>query len=102
VRLNTERVSKPAPRIEQAVWPVSEALKADLFMALLEAGTIGNVICFTRTKHRANRLSDVLTKAGVPNARIHGNRSQNQRTEALADFKAGRVRVLVATDIVAR
>ncbi len=102
VRLNTERVSKPAPRIEQAVWPVSEALKADLFLALLGAGAIGNVICFTRTKHRANRLADVLTKAGVPNARIHGNRSQNQRTEALADFKAGRVRVLVATDIVAR
>jgi len=63
---------------------------------------VGNVICFTRTKHRSNRLSDVLTRAGIANARIHGNRSQNQRTEALADFKAGKVRVLVATDIVAR
>jgi ATP-dependent RNA helicase RhlE len=101
-RINVERVATPATGIEQAVWPVSEALKADLFIALLRAGTIGNVICFTRTKHRSNRLAEVLTRAGIPNARIHGNRSQNQRTEALADFKAGRVRVLVATDIVAR
>jgi ATP-dependent RNA helicase RhlE len=101
-RINVERVATPATGIEQAVWPVNEALKADLLIALLKAGTIGNVICFTRTKHRSNRLSDVLTRAGIPNARIHGNRSQNQRTEALADFKAGKVRVLVATDIVAR
>ncbi|MBX7118425.1 MAG: DEAD/DEAH box helicase [Gemmatimonadaceae bacterium] len=102
VRINVERVAKPAHGIEQALWPVSEALKADLFIALLRQDVVGNVICFTRTKHRANRLADVLTHAGIPNARIHGNRSQNQRTEALADFKAGRVRVLVATDIVAR
>ncbi len=102
VRLNVERVSKPAAKIEQAVWPVKESLKADLFLALLKANVIGNVICFTRTKHRSNRLADVLTKAGVPNARIHGNRSQAQRTEALASFKEGRIRVLVATDIVAR
>jgi len=102
VRINVERVSQPAVGIEQAVWPVAEALKADLFIALLRANTIGNVICFTRTKHRSNRLSDVLTRAGIPNAKIHGNRSQNQRTEALGDFKSGKVRVLVATDIVAR
>lgn len=102
VRLNVERVAAPAAKIEQALWPVSEALKADLFIALLRQDVVGNVICFTRTKHRSNRLSEVLTKAGIPNARIHGNRSQNQRTEALADFKSGKVRVLVATDIVAR
>ncbi len=102
VRINVERVAQPASGIEQAVWPVAQELKADLFIALLRANTIGNVICFTRTKHRSNRLSDVLTRAGIPNAKIHGNRSQNQRTEALADFKGGKVRVLVATDIVAR
>ena len=101
-RLNVERVSKPAAGIEQAIWPVKESLKADLFIALLRANVIGNVICFTRTKHRSNRLADVLTKAGIPNARIHGNRSQAQRTDALAGFKSGAVRVLVATDIVAR
>jgi ATP-dependent RNA helicase RhlE len=102
VRLNVERVSKPAVGIEQAVWPVKEALKPDLFLALLKANVIGNVICFTRTKHRSNRLAEILTKAGVPNARIHGNRSQAQRTDALSSFKEGRIRVLVATDIVAR
>ena len=102
VRINVERVSLPAKGIEQALYPVSEALKADLFISLLRSDTIGNVICFTRTKHRSNRLSDVLTRAGIPNAKIHGNRSQNQRTEALAEFKNGKVRVLVATDIVAR
>jgi len=101
-RLNVERVAKPAAGIEQAVWPVKEALKPDLFLALLKANVIGNVICFTRTKHRTNRLAEILTKAGVPNARIHGNRSQAQRTEALANFKDGKIRVLVATDIVAR
>jgi ATP-dependent RNA helicase RhlE len=101
-RLNVERVSKPAAGIEQAIWPVKESLKADLFIALLRANVIGNVICFTRTKHRSNRLADILTKAGIPNARIHGNRSQAQRTEALAGFKSGAFRVLVATDIVAR
>jgi ATP-dependent RNA helicase RhlE len=102
VRINVERVSLPATGIDQAVYPVSEALKADLFIALIRANAIGNVICFTRTKHRSNRLSDVLTRAGIPNAKIHGNRSQNQRTEALEGFKSGKVRVLVATDIVAR
>jgi ATP-dependent RNA helicase RhlE len=102
VRLNVERVSKPAAKIEQAVWAVKETLKADLFIALLRANVVGNVICFTRTKHRSNRLADILTKAGIPNARIHGNRSQAQRTEALAHFKDGKIRVLVATDIVAR
>ena len=61
-----------------------------------------SVLAFTRTKHRANRLADFLEKHGVSCARIHGNRSQGQRTEALAGFKKGRFRVLVATDIAAR
>jgi ATP-dependent RNA helicase RhlE len=60
------------------------------------------VLAFTRTKHRANRLQMFLEKAGIACERIHGNRSQPQRTEALAGFKAGRYRVLVATDIAAR
>jgi ATP-dependent RNA helicase RhlE len=57
---------------------------------------------FTRTKHRSNRLSEFLTARGISNARIHGNRSQAQRTEALEGFKSGKIKVLVATDIVAR
>jgi ATP-dependent RNA helicase RhlE len=63
---------------------------------------IDEALVFTRTKHRANRLWEFLTKRGVPAARIHGNRSQPQRTEALAGFKSGAYRVLVATDIASR
>ncbi len=100
--INIERKQAPAKGVAQALYPVSEELKAHLFLELLKRGEIGNVIVFTRTKHRANRLSDFLDKHGVPNARIHGNRSQAQRTEALAGFKSGSFRVLVATDIVAR
>jgi ATP-dependent RNA helicase RhlE len=100
--INQERKAAPAVGITQALYPVREELKADLFLELLKRGDIGNVIVFTRTKHRANRLADFLEKHKVPNAKIHGNRSQPQRTEALAGFKSGKYRVLVATDIVAR
>src|SRR5690606_8383595 len=61
-----------------------------------------DVLVFTRTKHRADRLQKFLAKAGISAERIHGNRSQPQRTEALAGFKSGKYRVLVATDIAAR
>jgi ATP-dependent RNA helicase RhlE len=100
--INLERKSTPAVGIRQAVYAVREELKPALFVELLRRGDIGNVIVFTRTKHRANRLADYLTKEGIPNAKIHGNRSQAQRTEALEGFKSGRYRCLVATDIVAR
>jgi ATP-dependent RNA helicase RhlE len=100
--INLERKSAPAVGIRQAVYAVREELKPALFVELLRRGDIGNVIVFTRTKHRANRLSEYLTGEGIPNARIHGNRSQAQRTEALEGFKSGRFRCLVATDIVAR
>jgi ATP-dependent RNA helicase RhlE len=100
--INLERKSTPAVGIRQALYPVREELKPGLFVELMRRGDIGNVIVFTRTKHRANRLADYLTKEGIPNAKIHGNRSQAQRTEALEGFKSGRYRCLVATDIVAR
>src|SRR5882762_742094 len=100
--INLERKSAPAVGIRQAVYAVREELKPALFVELLRRGDIGNVIVFTRTKHRANRLADYLTKEGVANAKIHGNRSQAQRTDALEGFKNGRYRCLVATDIVAR
>ena len=100
--INLERKSAPAVGIRQAIYPVREELKASLFVELMRRGDIGNVIVFTRTKHRANRLADHLAKEGVANAKIHGNRSQAQRTEALEGFKSGRYRCLVATDIVAR
>jgi ATP-dependent RNA helicase RhlE len=102
VMINIKRQSKPATGITQALYPVNGGLKADLLIALLRRDEIGNAIVFTRTKHRANRLFEKLERAGISANRIHGNRSQAQRTEALAGFKDGSYRVLVATDIVAR
>ncbi|HUP89514.1 MAG TPA: DEAD/DEAH box helicase [Longimicrobiales bacterium] len=100
--INIERKSAPAKGITQALYPVPQKLKADLLVALLKAGEIGNVIVFTRTKHRANRLFEKLERSGISATRMHGNRSQSQRTDALAGFKSGKYQVLVATDIVAR
>ena len=77
-------------------------MKSALFVHLLKHGEIKEALVFTRTKHRANRLQAYLVKQGVKAERIHGNRSQAQRTEALAGFKNGKYRVLVATDIAAR
>ena len=100
--INLERKSAPAVGITQAVYPVREALKPTLFLELIRRGDLKDVIVFTRTKHRANRLTEVLEQGGVSVARIHGNRSQAQRTMALDGFKNGKFQVLVATDIVAR
>jgi ATP-dependent RNA helicase RhlE len=100
--VNIERQAAPAVGITQAVYPVAQNLKAPLLLELLQRGDIKNVLVFTRTKHRANRLAETLAKKGVGCERIHGNRSQAQRTQALAGFRSGRYRVLVATDIAAR
>ena len=102
VTLNVERQSAPAVGITQAVYPVKQELKSALLLALLERGDMSQALVFTRTKHRANRLSEFLVKRGVKAERIHGNRSQAQRTAALDGFKRGVHRVLVATDIAAR
>ena len=102
VRINIERRAAPATGITQAIYPVRQDLKSILLFKMLEEGELDNVLVFTRTKHRANRLAQYLSKRGVPCDRIHGNRSQAQRTRALADFKSGTIRVLVATDIAAR
>ena len=100
--VNLERKAAPAVGITQAVYPVPRELKSALLLELFKRNEIKDAIVFCRTKHRANRLSDYLTRHGMPNAKIHGNRSQGQRTDALAGFKAGKYRALVATDIVAR
>ena len=97
-----ERQAAPASGITQSVFPVSQELKLHLLDTLLQRGEIQSAIVFTRTKHRANRVFEQLEKRKVPVARIHGNRSQMQRTEALTGFKAGKYRILVATDIAAR
>ena len=100
--INLERTSMPATGITQALYPVPQELKSALFVELLRRGDMKEALVFTRTKHRANRLAEYLGKNGVKSERIHGNRSQSQRTEALAGFKSGKYRVLVATDIAAR
>jgi ATP-dependent RNA helicase RhlE len=96
------RPTTPAVSISHAVYPVPAELKSALLAQLVRSGEIRNVIAFTRTKHRANRLAEYLVRNGVAAGRIHGNRSQAQRTEALFGFKAGKFPVLVATDIAAR
>jgi ATP-dependent RNA helicase RhlE len=91
-----------AVQIAQRVHPVDKARKSALIAHLVHAGDWHQVLVFTRTKHGANRLADQLARAGIQTAAIHGNKSQNARTKALADFKSGQVRLLVATDIAAR
>jgi ATP-dependent RNA helicase RhlE len=102
VTLDIERPAAPASGISHAAYPVAAEMKLPLLVELLRQPGVRNALVFTRTKHRANRLADGLSKRGVTADRIHGNRSQAQRTQALAAFKAGTCRVLVATDIAAR
>ncbi|HJS48089.1 MAG TPA: DEAD/DEAH box helicase, partial [Gemmatimonadales bacterium] len=102
VAINLQRQAAPATGITQAAYPVAQELKGALLVALLQRGEMEEALTFTRTKHRANRLQAYLVKAGVKAERIHGNRSQAQRTQALEGFKNGSYRVLVATDIAAR
>jgi len=100
--ISLERRPMPATGITQAVYPVPQHLKAALLVALLKTGEVRDALVFTRTKHRADRLARQLDEHRLKVQRIHGNRSQAQRTEALAGFKSGKYRVLVATDIAAR
>ncbi len=101
-RIALQRRAAPARGIAQTVYPVPSGLKGALLVALLKGGHMDEALVFTRTKHRADRLAKLLNRNGVSAERIHGNRSQAQRTKALAGFKAGEFRVLVATDVAAR
>lgn len=91
-----------AERVEQLIYPVDKNRKAALVTKLINDNNWQQVLIFTKTKHMANKLSLHLDTAGIKAAPIHGNKSQNARTKALADFKAGTIRALVATDIAAR
>jgi ATP-dependent RNA helicase RhlE len=88
--------------IEQKVHPVGRERKKDLLAHLIKTGDWHQVLVFARMKHGANRLTDFLNEQGISAMAIHGNKSQTARTKALADFKAGSLQVLVATDIAAR
>jgi ATP-dependent RNA helicase RhlE len=88
--------------VTQVVHPVDKSRKRELLSFLIGSNNWKQVLVFTRTKHGANRLTEQLGKDGISAAAIHGNKSQGARTKALANFKTGKVRVLVATDIAAR
>ncbi|MBL4653643.1 MAG: DEAD/DEAH box helicase [Flavobacteriales bacterium] len=88
--------------VKQKAYRVDKGQKTKLIIKLISEGSWSQVLVFTRTKHGANRLSEKMVKSGISAAAIHGNKSQGARTKALAGFKAGEIRVLVATDIAAR
>ncbi|MCV6603735.1 MAG: helicase-related protein, partial [Porticoccaceae bacterium] len=96
------RRNTAAETVSQLVYPVAQKQKRALLSQLIGEGNWSQVLVFTRTKHGANRLAKQLESDGITAAAIHGNKSQNARTAALAGFKAGKVRTLVATDIAAR
>ena len=96
------RRNQESELVTQSVYFAHKDSKRDLLVHLLSTEKVGQALVFTRTKHGADRLVKQLVQDGVTAVPIHGNRSQSQRTKALADFKAGNTRILVATDIAAR
>jgi ATP-dependent RNA helicase RhlE len=101
-RVEIARKEETAPKIDQFVHHIAQSGKQSLLLSLLDDGALSRVIVFTRTKHGANKVAGVLENAGIQVNAIHGNKSQSQRERALRDFRTGRARVLVATDIAAR
>jgi ATP-dependent RNA helicase RhlE len=102
VQLQASPENQTATTVEHVLHPCDMARKADLLIHLIAGGDWQQVLVFTRTKHGANRLAEKLGQAGMAAAAIHGNKSQGARTRALAGFKTGDLRVLVATDLAAR
>jgi ATP-dependent RNA helicase RhlE len=95
-------ITAPPQTIRHALYPVPALLKSALLLELLKQMNTDSVLIFTRTKHRADRVSRVLSRAGIKAAVLHANRTQSQRTRAMTDFRSGAVPCLVATDIAAR
>jgi ATP-dependent RNA helicase RhlE len=95
-------VASTAERIEQGLCYVDKNDKRDLLIHFLEKHPVGLVLVFVRMKHGANRLVEQLEKSGIRAEAIHGNKSQSARERALENFRSGRTRVLIATDIAAR
>ncbi|OBU27253.1 ATP-dependent RNA helicase [Photobacterium kishitanii] len=102
VEIDVNPRNQTAPTVKQWIFPVDQKKKANLLTKLLNERNWKQVLVFTKTKHGANRLATHLESRGISSAAIHGNKSQGARTKALANFKSGEVRVLVATDIAAR
>lgn len=100
--IEVARGNAAAENVTQVIHPVDKSRKRELLSYLIGSNNWQQVLVFNRTKHGANKLTKQLESDGIRTAAIHGNKSQGARTKALADFKAGKVRVLVATDIAAR
>jgi ATP-dependent RNA helicase RhlE len=96
------RRNAPIELVRQVVYPVDRERKRELLSHLIRGGRIDRALVFTRTKHGADRLAEQLGRDGIGASAIHGNKSQGQRVRALDDFKAGRVAILVATEVAAR
>jgi ATP-dependent RNA helicase RhlE len=101
-QIEVARRNTAAETVTQTIHPVDRTRKRELLSYLIGSQNWRQVLVFTRTKHGADRLARQLESDGISTAAIHGNKSQGARTRALADFKQGAVRVLVATDIAAR
>jgi ATP-dependent RNA helicase RhlE len=102
IRVAVAPVAATAERVEQRVIRVERSAKPATLIDVLRRETIDRALVFTRTKHGADKVARVLTRAGIGAEAIHGNKSQNQRERVLAAFRKGQVRTLVATDIAAR
>ena len=102
VKVEVTPVSSTAEKIDQAVYLVEKNDKRQLLIHLLKDNTIQNALVFTRTKHGADKIAQELYRARISSGAIHGNKTQSARQNALNNFKTGKIRVLVATDIAAR
>jgi ATP-dependent RNA helicase RhlE len=102
VNVELARTGTLAEAVEQSIYPVEQHRKTALLLDLLKRGEVSDALVFTRTKRRADRVAKQLSRGGVNAERIHGGRSQGQRTAALTGFKKGRIKVLVATDVASR
>jgi ATP-dependent RNA helicase RhlE len=102
IRVEITPQATTVERIDQKIFFVDGDDKNKLLLQLLKQDHLESILIFTRTKHKANKVAKVLTDSRFPADAIHGNKSQNARTKAISDFKSGKIKVLVATDIAAR
>ncbi|QKF78035.1 DEAD/DEAH box helicase [Arcobacter defluvii] len=102
ILIEVAKANSTSHKVQQIVHHVDRERKKELLIHLINKNDWKQVLVFTRTKHGANKLSEALIKENITSAAIHGNKSQGARTKALDDFKEGKVRILVATDIAAR
>jgi len=102
VKISVTPPNTTVEEVQQRIVNVDKTQKVGALTALIKRNAWSQTLVFSRTKHGANRIADKLTRAGIPSAAIHGNKSQGARTRALSEFKDGTVKALIATDIAAR